>query len=85
MVAQLKPVRGKCIVCKENNAVSRGLCRKDLDDANELMRRKAVTEQQLIDRGLMLPKKKMGRPRKSRRRKLTSVLAKQVTVAVGSS
>lgn len=74
MVAKAAEPRAKCIVCKTNNRYSRGLCRRCGDDARIVIRSGERTEQELIDKGLLLPRKGVGRPISSQfRKKLAKV------------
>lgn len=54
----------KCLTCV-NKSQSRGLCGTCLASANASMSRGEVTEQELIDAKMILPRKSIGRPPKS--------------------
>lgn len=54
----------KCLTCK-NKAQSRGLCGTCLAQASVSMKLGEVTEQELIESKMILPRKMIGRPRKS--------------------
>lgn len=58
--AKNKKAVEKCLTCS-NKAQSRGLCWRCSAAANASINRGDVTEQELIDRGLMKPIKKLGR------------------------
>jgi hypothetical protein len=58
----------RCLVCP-NLEQTRGLCTDDRKVASELIRREITTDDELVELGLMSPKKPMGRPRAKRRGK----------------
>lgn len=53
----------RCRTCKKRAAVSRGNCATCLSNAHNLIRSGERTEQELVDKGILLPAKKPGRPR----------------------
>lgn len=56
--------RTKCLTC-DNKPWSRGLCGSCLASAKASIREGRVTEQELIEAGLMLPSQRSGRPIKT--------------------
>ncbi len=52
----------KCLRCKRVQ-FARGLCRSCYEAARHLMRSGQKTEAQLLEKGLILPAKRMGRPK----------------------
>jgi hypothetical protein len=65
--------RRTCLVC-DNKDQTRGLCLTHRDDAKALIDAGLVTDAELVEAGLMLPKKPLGRPAAKRRRKTAKPL-----------
>lgn len=62
-----KPAR-KCPWCRLRKLKSRGRCQLCLKDIWDQINAGEFTEQEAVDRGLLLPSGKPGRPRLKRRR-----------------
>lgn len=61
----------KCRRCKTRTAQTRGQCTRCIGVTHDEIDAGQYTEQQAIDRGILEPAGKPGRPRKRKRRKLT--------------
>ncbi|HAN97713.1 MAG TPA: hypothetical protein DCQ98_09915 [Planctomycetaceae bacterium] len=61
-MAKVKVQADQCLCC-ERKRIARGLCSACYATALRVIRSGERTEQELIDRGLILPSKKIGRPR----------------------
>lgn len=74
--------KAKCIIrgCTKD-AYSRGLCPACLDAAYKVIRQRKATEQELIDRKLMLPRNARGRKRGDQKTKFAKALAKKESAA----
>lgn len=68
MGTQRKGQPSKCLVCKLNKVQSRGCCGGCGTTLRRLIDLGERTEQELIDKGLMLPRQKTGRPLGSKAR-----------------
>ncbi len=78
MVATTTPVakrrrrKPKCLVCKTRSAQTRGDCTRCIGLVWDRINGGEFSEQGAIDRGLLLPAGKPGRPRKKRRTRKVS-------------
>lgn len=61
----------RCKVCP-NKDQTRGLCTNHRDDARAVIAAGLATDAELVEAGLMAPKKPLGRPAKKKRRQKTA-------------
>lgn len=61
MAIKKAAAESKCLICKIRKTWSRGICQPCNRDVQELVRIEKVTEDDLMNRGLLLPSKTPGR------------------------
>jgi hypothetical protein len=66
MATKIKATKAKdkCLICRDNKPYSRGACQSCLADVRELVRIGQTSDDDLVRKGLLEPKKRVGPKRK---------------------